>query len=186
MDDSSIIELYWQRSERAIVETDGKYGAFCRRIALNILRVQEDAEECVNDTWHSAWRSMPPERPDSLRAFLGRITRNLSLSRWRASHAAKRGSGAVDALLSELGDCIPAPGGVEERVELGELSAIISRWLEGLDADDRALFIRRYWFGDAVKTLAAECGVSANSMAQRMSRLRSSLRTQLEAEGVEL
>ena len=98
MDDETIIKLYFQRSERAISETDAKYGPYCRSIALNILSVREDAEECLNDTWHAAWNRMPPDLPQCLRAFLGRITRNLSISRFRADHAQKRFSG-MEVLL---------------------------------------------------------------------------------------
>lgn len=183
MEDETIIELYWKRDEAAITETAGKYGAFCHRIALNILRVTADAEECVNDTYHAAWRAMPPERPCSLRAFLGRITRNLSLDRWRAAHTAKRGGGG-DLLLSELDDCLPAPGTVEEQIEQNRLPAIISDWLESLPADDCALFVRRYWYGDEVQALAEAAGRSPNTVTKQLSRLRRKLRIHLEKEGV--
>lgn len=184
MEDETIIELYWKRDEAAITETADKYGAFCHRIALNILRIASDAEECVNDTWHAAWRSMPPERPGSLRAFLGRITRNLSLDRWRSAHAARRGG--MDMLLSELDEALPAPGTVEQQIEQNRLSAIISDWLASLSADDCALFVRRYWYGDEVKVLAAALGRSPNTVTKRLGRLRQSLRVHLEREGAEL
>ena len=185
MEDETIIELYWKRDEAAITETAGKYGAFCHRIALNILRVTADAEECVNDTWHAAWQAMPPQKPASLRAFLGRITRNLSLDRWRAAHTAKRGEG-MDLLLSELDEALPAHGTVELEVEQNRLSALISDWLEALPADDCALFVRRYWYGDTVQALAQAAGRSPNTVTKQLSRLRRKLRTALEREGVEL
>ena len=109
MDDAAIIELYWARDEDAIVQTQQKYGPYCRTIAKNILGVPEDAEECVSDTWHRAWNAMPPQRPDSLGAFLGRIVRNLSISRWRRERAQKRYAG-LEEQLSELEDCPPRPG----------------------------------------------------------------------------
>lgn len=185
MDDHAIVELYHRREERAIDETDKKYGGLCRSIALRLLGVREDAEECVNDTWYAAWDKMPPERPQSLGAFLGRITRNLSVSRWRREKARKRYNG-LEVLFSELEECVPGPGGAEEELERQELARVISGWLDRQDPADRRLFIRRYWYGDGVKELAAEAGERANTMAQRLSRLRKSLRGCLESEGVEL
>lgn len=171
MDDRQIVELYHRREERAVAETEKKYGAFCRGIAVKLLSLPEDAEECVNDTWHAAWRRMPPERPVSLRAFLGRITRNLAVSRFRAARAQKRYAD-MELLLSELEECVPSGVSVEKTVEERELSETISRWLERLPRQDGDLFIRRYWYGDAAAELAAAQGVTPNQMAQRMRRLR--------------
>lgn len=185
MDDLAIVQLYHQRNEQAIAETEKKYGALCRSIALRLLGFWEDAEECVNDTWHAAWNQMPPDRPQILGSFLGRITRNLSISRWRLNHAQKRYNG-MEVLLSELGDCVPTHGTVEEHVDRRQLARSISTWLDGLEDGDRQLFICRYWYGDPVKELAAERGEGANSLSQRLLRLRKKLRTFLESEGVEL
>ena len=185
MDDLSIVELYHRREEQAIAESDKKYGALCRSIALRLLTLREDAEECVNDTWHAAWNRMPPDRPQALGAFLGRITRNLSVSRWRRDRAKKR-YGGMEVLLSELEDCVPAPGTLEEDWDRRQLAQSISAWLDTLTDGDRRLFIRRYWYGEAVKELAAERGERANSLSQRLLRLRRDLRTFLESEGVEL
>ncbi len=181
MDDSEIIRLFRERDERALQACGERYGAFCRRIAENILPA-EDAEECVNDTYHAAWNVMPPERPACLRAFLGRITRNLSISRYRREHAQKRFSGA-ETLLSELEACVPAGGDPAAALDEKLLTAAIADWLGTLSADDRALFLRRYWYGDALKTLAAACGVGENRLAQRMRRLREQLRAALEKGG---
>ena len=185
MDDPAIVELYHRREERAIAESDKKYGGLCRSIALRLLGRPEDAEECVNDTWHAAWNQMPPERPRALGAFLGRITRNLSVSRWRRDHAQKRYEG-MEVLLSELEDCVPAPGTVEGDFDRRQLARAISAWLDGLAAEDRRLFIRRYWYGDPVKELAAARGEGANTLSQRLLRLRKGLRAFLESEGVEV
>jgi len=185
MDDLAIVELYHRREERAITESDKKYGALCRSIALRLLGIREDAEECVNDTWHAAWNQMPPDRPQALGAFLGRITRNLSVSRWRRDHAKKRYDG-IEVLLSELEDCVPAPGTVEEELDRRQLARLISAWLDGLADEDRRLFIRRYWYGEAVKALAGPRGMGANALSQRLLRLRKDLRAFLESEGVEL
>lgn len=185
MNDAGIVELYWRRSTQAIIETQQKYGGYCYTIALGLLNSAQDAEECVNDTWYAAWDKMPPERPQSLGAFLGRITRNLSVSRWRREKARKRYNG-LEVLFSELEECVPGPGGAEEELERQELARVISGWLDRQDPADRRLFIRRYWYGDGVKELAAEAGERANTIAQRLSRLRKSLRGRLESEGVEL
>lgn len=183
MEDTQIIELYWQRDEGAIRETDNKYGQFCHRVAMNILHSAQDSEECVSDAYGRCWDTMPPQRPGSLRAYVGAIIRNLSISRYRSFHAQKRFGGA-EILLSELSDCVPAPDNVQRTVEAGELSGLISDWLEGLEAEDRALFVRRYWNGDAVKELAGELGVRPNALSKRLLRLRESLRGRLEREGV--
>lgn len=185
MDDLAIVELYHRRKEQAITESNKKYGALCGSIALGLLSVREDAEECVNDTWHAAWNRMPPDRPQALGAFFGRITRNLSISRWRRDHAQKRYDG-INVLLSELEDCVPAPGTVDEALERRQLAGAISTWLDKLEAGDRQLFIRRYWYGDGVKELAAAEGREANALAQRLLRLRRALRVFLESEGADL
>ena len=182
MDDAAIVALYWARDEDAIVQTQRKYGPYCQTIAKNILGSPQDAEECVSDTWHRAWNAMPPQKPDSLSAFLGRIVRNLSISRWRRERAQKRFSG-LEAQLSELEDCLPAPAGVEEAAEGKELTALLERWLEGLGKDDRVVFLRRYWYGEEVKALAKARGVGANQMAKRLLRLRKDLKGFLEREG---
>lgn len=183
MDDKLIIELYFKRDETAIDETGKKYGAFCHRIAINILNIREDAEECVNDTYSTVWKKIPPEIPQSFQAFLGRITRNLSISRFRANRAKKRYNGA-EVLLSELEDCIPSSENVEQIIDEKQLSEFIDSWLDSLSADDRALFVRRYWYGDAVKTLSHECGCTQGQMAQRMLKLRKNLKAFLESKGV--
>lgn len=183
MEDAHIIGLYWARDEGAIPASDEKYGGLCRALAQNILGSSEDAEECVNDTWHRAWDTMPPQRPDSLRAYLGRIVRNFSISRYRALHARKRYAGA-EVLLSELGECVSAPESVSHRAEAGELTELIERWLGTLGGEDRALFLRRYWYGDAVGELAGELGVRPNALTKRLTRLREGLRRYLESEGV--
>ncbi len=185
MEDIQIVDLYWQRDERAIRETDMKYGAFCHRVAMNILRSFQDSEECVSDTYGRCWDTMPPQRPGSLRAYLGAIIRNLSISRYRASRAQKRFGGA-EVLLSELSDCIPAPDNMEKQLEAVELSGYISDWLVRLSAEDRALFLRRYWYGDSVKDLAEEMGVRPNALTKRLLQMRERLRHCLEKEGVSI
>ncbi len=185
MEDREIVALYWQRDERAIAETDAKYGAFCQSLALHLLGVREDAEECVSDTWREAWDSMPTQRPEKLRPWLGRVVRNLSISRWRREHAAKRYAG-VTLMLDELEECVPAPNSPEREIEAAELGAVIDRWLGTLPEADRTLFVRRYWNGEPLNALAAEQGLAPKKLAGRMYRLRQSLKTALEQEGITL
>ena len=182
MEDTAIIALYWNRDEAAIAETDKKYGPYCLAIARNILSVREDAEECVSDSYHHAWNAMPPQRPDALPPFLGRIVRNLSISRWRRERAQKRYTG-LESLLSGLEECLPDPKGVEEAVEGRALTRQIERWLESLARDDRAVFLRRYWYGQEVQALAKDWGVRPNQMSKRLQRLRRSLKQALEQGG---
>ena len=181
VDDRQIVALYWERNQDAIAESGAKYGALLHSIAYHILSSREDSEECVNDTYERAWDTIPPQRPDRLSAYLGRITRNLAINRWRSAHTRKRGG---DVLLSELSDCIPASGSVEAEAELSVLTDAVRRWLEGLSRDDRALFLRRYWFCAPVKELARETGTSPNKLAGRLYRLRQKLRAALEQEEI--
>lgn len=185
MDDQKIIGLFFQRDERAVEAASNKYGSYCRRIALNILSVPEDVEECLNDTWHALWKQIPPTWPQSLRAFCGRIVRNLSISRFRASRAGKRFE-TMELLLSELDDCIPSHDTPEEALDRRLLAEYISQWLRSLSAEDRRLFIRRYWYGEAVHSLAQEQDCPPNTLSQRLMRLRRQLRAALEAKGVAL
>ena len=182
MEDQRIIQLFWERDQGAIAALARKYGRYCRTIAENILRSREDAEECVNDVYLRVWNAVPPQRPQALPAFLGRIVRNLSISRWRRERAQKRYAG-LENLLSGLEECLPDPKGVEETVEGRELTCRIEVWLESLPRDDRVVFLRRYWYGQEVQVLAKDWGVTPNQMAKRLQRLRKSLKHNLEQEG---
>lgn len=179
MEDGEIIRLYHQRNEQAVDATAEKYGSYLLRIAVNILTRPQDAEECVDDTYLAAWQTMPPEHPHSLSAFLGRITRNGALSRFRANRAQKRYDG-MEVLLSELGECLPDSHGVEQR----ELTFLLEVWLHSLPREDAALFLRRYWYGDRVQELARSMDCPPNRVAQRLRRLRQKLRVFLEQRGV--
>ncbi len=183
MEDAAIIGLYWARDEGAIAASDEKYGPLCRALSRDILDSREDAEECVNDTWQRAWDTMPPQRPGSLRAYLARITRNLSIDRWRARRAEKRGSG-LTVLLDELEEALPAAPSAEDLTEARETARAINRWLDTLPPADRTAFLRRYWYGQRVDEVARQAGYSSNSMAKRLGRLRAGLRLALEQEGI--
>lgn len=184
MDDRAIVELYHRREERAIAETDKKYGGLCRSIALRLLGVREDAEECVNDTWLHAWNAMPPQRPGILSAFFGKLTRNLSLDRWRRLRAAKRGGSQVEVALHELEDCIPDHSSPEENLEAEETAAIISAFLRSQPEVDRALFVRRYFSLEPLSDLAGRFGMSTGQVKSKLHRMRNKLRLELEKEGV--
>ena len=185
MEDSAIIDLYWSRDQRAIAETAGKYGSFLHHLVWNILRSQGDAEECVNDTYLRAWNAIPPARPTALRAWLGRIARNLSLDRWKASQAQKRGGGA-EVLLGELADCVPAPRSLEQHLEDQEIAALISIFLRRLPAESRVVFLRRYWYGQEIKDIAVERGCGVGKVKSSLFRARKALRAYLEEEGIAL
>lgn len=182
MEDSQIISLFFQRDEAAIAETEKKYGTFCYNIALNILSINADAEECVNDTYLRAWNSIPPQHPDRLGAWLGRVVRNIAINLWHKNHRQKRYAG-MEKLLNELEDCIPSPITVEHKIEEEELTQFLNAWLASLSDEDRILFVRRYWNGETVNELAAEYRISPGNMAKRMYRLRQSLKQILEKEG---
>ena len=183
MEDREIVALYWARNERAIPCTDEKYGVLCRGFSGRILPDRRDAEECVNDTWLQAWNTMPPTRPRSLRAYLLRIVRNLSIDRWRAAGAEKRGGG-LEELALELEDCLPPSPSAEEITEARETAAAIDRWLEKQDPEDRVMFLKRYWFGMAVKEISAQIDVTPGQISKGLFRLRNSLKNALTGEGV--
>ncbi len=183
MEDTGIIELYFARDESAIKETDKKYGAYCTAIAMNLLNSREDAQECVNDTYLSVWERIPPHIPECLRAFLGRMTRNISVERYRKLHAKKRFSG-METALDELAECLPSDENVERAFDAKMLADSLNEWLDRLEERDRMLFVRRYWFGDTAKALAAKMGFSEAGVSRKLARLRDSLREALTERGM--
>lgn len=185
MEDSAIIRLFEARDERGISEVQDKYGLFCLRLARNITGNEEDARECVNDAWLRAWNHIPPEKPENLRAWLGRIVRNLALNRLEKERAEKRSS-VMTECLDEWEDCLSASSGVEEEIDGKELTRLLNNWLETLPAEDRRVFVRRYWYGDSVKEMASRSGIRAGAMRQRLYRLRLELRALLTKEGYTL
>ena len=182
MEDSKIIALYNQREESAITETNLKYGAYCLSIATNILHSFLDSEECVNDTWLRAWNAIPPEQPKSLRAFLGRITRNLAFDRYRSQNTEQRGGNAITLALEELAECIPANDSVEEQVELRALGESIDRFLATLSVRDRNIFLCRYYYTYSTAEIGKQFGMRENYLRNLLSRLRGKLKKHLEKE----
>lgn len=186
MEDHQIIQLYWDRDQSAIAETDGKYGSFLHSLSWNILRSHNDAEECVNDTYLRTWNSIPPTRPTAFRAWLGRIARNLSLDRWKLSTAEKRGGAGADLLLGELEDCVPSPRDTEKTLEDQEIAALISTFLRTLTAENRWMFLRRYWYGESISDIARQLRCGDGRVKSALHRTRGALRRYLEQEGVVL
>lgn len=183
MEDAKIIDLYWKRNENAIAETDKKYGTYCQTISYNILKNHEDAEKCVSDTYQHAWESIPPERPGKFKIWLGVVVRNITIDLCRKNHAQKRYD-EYNVLLSEMDECVPSGESVEQMADAKALSECINRWLAKLSPEDRKVFLRRYWYGEAVSAIARSKGLSANGMTQKLFRMRSSLKRHLEKEGI--
>lgn len=184
MEDREIVELYWARSEQAIRETAGKYGGYCRAIIRRVLGSREDAEECLSDTWLGAWNAMPPQRPERLGPFLGRIARNTALDRYHYNTAQKRG-GAFEALLEELEECV---GGspLEEDLDLRQLGESISAFLDTVPPVQRRVFLRRYWACVPLAEIAGEQGFSVPKVKSMLHRTRKGLRAYLIREGYDL
>ena len=183
MEDKTIVQLFWKRSEQAIEALDQKYGIFLFRIAMNLLSNKQDSEECVNDTYLQTWNSIPEARPDSLKLYTGRIARNLALNRIKHNTAQKRGQHVTD-MLSELSECIPSPSaipGIEYEQEL--LRKTIAAYVAELDDLNRCIFVRRYWMGESVGAIARLAGISENAVSTRLYRMRADLKQALEIAG---
>ena len=186
MEDTQIIDLYWARDEQAITESQRSYGAYCHSIAFHILYDRDDADECVNDTWLRAWNAMPPKRPGRLSLFLGTITRNLSLDRWKGKHTMKRGNGEMMLALDELAECVPDGRSTEEAVEASELERLINEFLHTLPERDCNVFLRRYWYVEEYSEIAFRYGMNLNTVKTSLFRTRARLKSFLEKEGIVL
>ena len=183
MEDSQIIALYWQRSENAIHETQNKYGSYCYSIANNILNSPEDSEESVNDTYLAAWESMPPHKPDVLSAFLGKLTRRISIDKWRKRSADKRGGGTVTVALEELTGCIPSEFDLQKEMEAKELAEVINIFLDTLSFPEKRAFLMRYFYLSSIDDIAKRMRFSDSKVKSTLHRIRKKLRTYLEKEG---
>ncbi len=186
MDDTQIIELFYKRSENAISKTAEKYGKYCYYIAYSILRDVQDSEECVNDTYLRAWNLMPPQKPNNLQTFLGKITRNLALDRYKYNNRDKRGGGQVGLVLEELDECIPARNDPEQAIMDKELIETLNLFLAGLPSRKRQIFIRRYWYLSPISEIAEEFCVSENNVKVTLFRTRNELKIFLEKAGISI
>ena len=183
MNDKSIVDLYFNRDEEAITQTDKKYGRYCYSIAYNILTNKEDAEESVSDTYMTAWRAIPPRRPSVLSTFLGKITRHISIDRWRERSATKRGGGDVLLALEELNDSVAGMQNVEMDYERKEIVKAYVKFLDTLPITERRVFLCRYWYVESIETIADKFGFSQSKVKTMLHRTRANLRKQLAEEG---
>ena len=186
MEDNAIVDLYFARDEQAIVQTDKKYGSYCYSVANRILCSREDCEETVSDTYYHTWNAIPPQRPDFLKLFLAKITRNLAFSRWRKLSAAKRGGGETELVLEELALCIPAAQQVDDQLNLKELAGAIGAFLNTLHRREQNIFLQRYFFMDDAQTIARRWGMKRTQVNTILSRTRTKLKTYLTREGYDL
>ena len=186
MDDERIIELFFQRDQQGIRELDTKYGPACHKLSYHLVNDRQDAEECVNDTWLGAWKSMPPHRPERLSTFFGKITRNLSLNRFKKYSAEKRGYGQTELVLSELEDCISDNTSVEQIIDEQILVQSLNDFLYAQPEQKRNIFIRRYWYLYPIKDIAAAYGISESKVASMLFRMRNDLKIHFEKEGINL
>lgn len=186
MEDDEIIRLYWDRNDQAIHATAEKYGAYCKSIARNILNNEEDAEECVNDTYLNAWNAMPEHWPKQLASFLGKITRNLSFNKYKRNHAEKRGGGELALALDELGDCVSGSNDVERIIDRKELVKTINLFVSSLSTEKRNIFARRYWYVDSVSEIAKDYGMLPGSVSKTLERTRKQLKAYLTERGFAL
>lgn len=184
MQDSQILDLYWDRNEQAITETQRSYGNYCHSIAFHILYDRDDADECVNDTWLRAWNAIPPQRPGKLALFLGTITRNLSLDRWKGKHAMKRGNGEMMLALDELAECVPDRNSTEDAAEAAELERLLNEFLHTLPERECNVFLRRYWYVEEYRDIAKKYGMNLNTVKTTLFRTRAKLKSFLEKEGI--
>lgn len=182
LEDSQIVSLYWERNEAAIDHTDKKYGKYLAKIAYNILADREDSRESVNDTYLAAWDSIPPHRPEVLSAYLGKLTRRISIDRFRRKHSQKRGGSEYPLSLQELESCIGS-NTTEQAVELQLLTDAIEQYLRSISQEARNVFIGRYYYLDPVKQIASYCHISESKVKILLYRTRQGLWEHLQKEG---
>lgn len=182
MEDQGIVALFFERSEQAIVETDKKYGGYCYSIAYNILSSREDSEESVNDTYLTAWNTIPPRKPNLLNAFLGKITRHISIDRWRKRSAQKRGGKEMILALDELDECVGSQG-LEAEISRRELARSLNDFLAALPETERNVFLSRYWYLDSIEAITKITGFSQSKVTSMLHRTRGKLRKRLSEEG---
>lgn len=184
MDDVKIVELYWLRDETAIDETRSKYGNYCNYVAYRILHSKEDADECENDTYLCAWNTMPPQKPDLLSSYLGMLSRNCALNKYRKAHAQKRGEGEVSVSLTELDECIPDNKSIADNLEEKELAEVLSAFLRTLPEVECSIFIYRYWHLASIKEISEKFSYSQSKVKTTLYRTRLKLKAVLEREGI--
>ena len=182
MEDKAIVDLYWQRSDRAIPETECKYGGYCHTVAMRIVNNRQDAEECVNDTWLGAWNSMPENRPTYLAPYLAKLTRWLSLTKIKTQNRIKRGGNEVTLSLEELNSELGAGADLAQQIELKELSEYLDAFLAGLPIEERTVFLARYWYAASIREIAEKSSCSESKVKSMLFRIRKKLYKRLKKE----
>lgn len=180
MEDRDIVALFWQRSADAVPCAQERYGGMLMRLARSLLRVIEDAEECLNDTWLAAWGAMPTDRPECLGAYLAKITRRICTDRFRYHHAQKRSG--VTLAIDELAECLPSREDVFDALEENRLREVINRFLAEQAPEKRHLFLLRYFCGSSITEIASQTGMSESNVKTTLHRIRAALKTELERE----
>lgn len=182
MDDQQIIELYFQRNDDAVLQTERKYSVYCRSIAINILHSPEDADEALNDTWLAAWNCIPPHIPECLKTFLGKLTRNISLKRVRSGKALKRGADEARVVFEEIDEWLASSQDIEQEITEQELAGAINAFLDSISETERNVFVRRYWYMQPVKEIAGAHGFSVSKVKSMLMRIRKKLYARLKEE----
>lgn len=185
MEDYDIIQLYWDRNEQAIQDTSIKYEASLKYISKNILFHDQDVKECVNDTYLTAWNTMPPTWPNHLGSYLKKIIRNLSLKKQEYNHAEKRNV-LMEELTDEIEQIVSNTESPEEQFDAKEVTAIINNFLSQCSKTDRILFVQRYWYCAPIHDIATRYGLSDSNVKVRLYRLRKNLKKHLIQEGIQL
>lgn len=185
MNDSKIIDLFFERSEQAITELSEKYSKLCHRIAFNILGNEADAQECVNDAFLGIWNSIPPENPESLSAYVYRVVRNVSLKKYRYNTALKRNS-HYDTALEEIEGCLPSGLSVEAEINAEVLSTEINAFLASIERDNRIIFVKRYWFGEEISAISKDLDITKHNVTVKLSRTRKALKEHLIEKGFDI
>ncbi|MCL2766748.1 MAG: sigma-70 family RNA polymerase sigma factor [Peptococcaceae bacterium] len=186
MTDTEIIELYWNREQTAITQSANQYGRYCYSIAYGILRNNEDSEECITDTWYRAWEAIPPQRPNILSLFFGKITRNLAFNRYKMYRAQKRGGSEMSLVLHELEECIPSVNTVEQAIADNDLEVLINTFLHNTPERDCNIFLLRYWYNKSLAEIATQLSMKENNVKTILFRCRQKLKLFLEKEGVSI
>lgn len=186
MEDTEIVRLYWDRNQSAIAETDKKYGKYCRKISFSILSNHEDSEECVNDTYLQTWNTIPPQKPERLATYIGKICRNLSINLYEKLNATKRGGTQTALCLNELEEVVGTNGGVEEQMEYTMLTEPINRFLSTLQEETLKIFVQRYWYMLSVREIADDLHISESKVKMSLLRTREKLKKHLQKEGYEI
>ena len=186
MEDKTIIQLFWDRKENAIEALALKYGEYLKKIATNILEVEADADECVNDTYLKIWNLIPPNRPENLAAYSGKIVRNLSFDKYKYLKAEKRGGGEMVLVLDELSECVSGKNNVEQEINKTEIARAINEYLNALPKEKCNVFVLRYWYAESVSDIAKKIGKTSGSISVILNRLRKGLKEYLTERGFEI